>query len=224
MLWVFFIMKKKNILREQTRNKLFEKSGISMTTGTNLIVVDIQPEYADYINFNLYSFYEELNDSFHNLSSLTFLYNGAETLDMVSETDFKYWLMEQGLNEDVIMNSHFYDKGYAFFRYCMDSGIDDEDVANFVKFMIKYDINDSRDMTEEKWSLFMREHDVDQSDVRDLLEHSDDMINIPDLMDFLERYGNITLCGGGINECLKEVEIALMAMDKPYKLLTKYIY
>lgn len=29
---------------------------------------------------------------------------------------------------------------------------------------------------------------------------------------------------GGINECLKEVEIALMALDKNYNILTKYTY
>ena len=50
------------------------------------------------------------------------------------------------------------------------------------------------------------------------------MINIPDLMDFLKRYSNIVLTGGGINECLKEVEIALNSLDKPYKVLTQYTY
>jgi len=51
------------------------------------------------------------------------------------------------------------------------------------------------------------------------------MINIPDLMDFLKKYGTkIILCGGGIRECLKEVEIALMALDKNYNILTKYTY
>ena len=51
------------------------------------------------------------------------------------------------------------------------------------------------------------------------------MINVPDLMDFLRNYGGkIILTGGGINECLKEVEIALMALDRPYNVLTRFTY
>jgi hypothetical protein len=37
-------------------------------------------------------------------------------------------------------------------------------------------------------------------------------------------YRGIVVCGGGVNECLKEVEIALQALDKPYNVLTQYTY
>lgn len=71
----------------------------------------------------------------------------------------------------------------------------------------------------------MQEYDYDESEIRDLLEIVDDMVSIPDLMDFLKNYNNkLVLCGGGINECLKEVEIALMALDKKYNVLTKFTY
>jgi len=43
-------------------------------------------------------------------------------------------------------------------------------------------------------------------------------------MDFLKRYSNIVLTGGGIYECLKEVEIALMALDKSYQILNEFTY
>jgi hypothetical protein len=43
-------------------------------------------------------------------------------------------------------------------------------------------------------------------------------------MDFLKRYNNIVLSGGGINECLKEVEIALKALKKPYQVDKNYTY
>ena len=59
----------------------------------------------------------------------------------------------------------------------------------------------------------------------ELLEFSDDMINIPDLMDFLtDIRGDITLIGGGVDECLKEVIIALDALDKPYNVDHKWTY
>jgi hypothetical protein len=60
--------------------------------------------------------------------------------------------------------------------------------------------------------------------VRELMEDSEDCINIPDLMDFLERYNNVVLVGGGINECLKEVELALDALDKNYDTWHKFTY
>lgn len=221
----FFIdMNKENFLKEQTRNRIYEKSDINITNNADLIVVDIQPEYQNGFTFNIYSFFEFLNENYQNMKSLTFLFNGADTLGMIDQSSYINWMFENELDEEVINGATFYDKGYAFFRYCMDSGIGDEDVADLVKFMVKHDINDSRDMDEEMWGLFMKEYNVDQSEVRDLLEHSDDMINIPDLMDFLQRYNNIVLCGGGINECLKEVEIALMASDKQYKVFTNYTY
>lgn len=219
-------MKKNRFLKEQTKNKIFENSGINIISNSDLMVVDIQPEYQGAFGFNLQSFFEFINQNYKNLNSLTFLYNGYDTLGMVSENEFKEWEFDYGLDEDIIYNNAtYYDKGYAFFRYCIDSDIEDEDIADLVKFMIKYNINDSRDMDENNnWSLFMKEYNHDQSEIKDLLEYSSDMINIPDLMDFIRRYGKIVLCGGGINECLKEVEIALMALDKKYDVLTKYTY
>ncbi len=218
-------MRKDKLIREQQRIKLLEDSGISIVQGANLISVDIQPEYESYISFNLDSYISFLNDSFDALNSLTFLYNGHDTLGMVSQPEYVTWLMEQGLNEEILESSRFYDKGYAFFRYCMDEGIDEEEIVRLVKYMIENNINDSRDIDEEMWIGYMNKYGYDLSDVKDLLENADDMINIPDLMDFLRNYsGKLVICGGGINECLKEVEIALMALDKNYSVLTKFTY
>jgi hypothetical protein len=69
-----------------------------------------------------------------------------------------------------------------------------------------------------------REDDYSTGVLRDLLENASDMINIPDLMDFLKNYSNIVLTGGGIDECLKEVEIALMSLDKNYNVLSEFVY
>jgi len=106
----------------------------------------------------------------------------------------------------------------------MDNSIDEDNIVDLVKYMIKHDINDSRDIDEDMWNDYMEETNHSQEDVRDLLENADDMINIPDLMDFLKKYSNIVLTGGGINECLKEVEIALLSLDKPYNTLSKFVY
>lgn len=155
---------------------------------------------------------------------LFFLYNGAETLGMIDETSYKVWLYELGVSEDVIYNSVFYDKGYAFFRYCMDEGISEDSIVELVRYMVEHGINDSRDIDSDMWDSFMEETGNDMDDVRGLLENAADMVSIPDLMGFLERYSGIVLMGGGIDECLKEVEIALMALGKNYDVYSEYTY
>ena len=218
-------MKKAGILKEQQKFKLWENAGLNTVGGANLITVDVQPEYQDYLSFNLQNYLQFLNENIENLNSLTFLYNGNDTLGMVSEQDFQYWLIENGFEEENLYDARYYDKGYAFFRYCMDEGIDDDEIVSLIQFMIRHNINDSRDIDKQMWIDFMTETSADQSDVKDLLEIASDMINIPDLMDFLKNYGGkIILTGGGINECLKEVEIALMVLKKPYNVLTQYTY
>jgi hypothetical protein len=197
-------------------NPIFEQN----TNGKTLISVDIQPEYQKYINFDINNWVHMINQ---HQGVIVFLYNGYDTLGMVNENDYKEWLFDLGIDEEIIYDTAiFYDKGYAFFRYCIDNSVDDEDIVGLVKMMIEYEINDTRELDEEFWDEFIERYG--RENVRELLEFSDDCINIPDLMDFLSRFSNILICGGGRDECLKEVEIALMALDKPYDKLDSFIY
>jgi hypothetical protein len=215
-------MRKEQLLKEVQRNKLLENSGVNSVSGVDLISIDIQPTYEQAFDFNLNSFIEFINNNYDSMNSLTFLFNGLD-LGFPDENEYKYWLFENGLEENIIELANFYDKGYAFFRFCMDEGIDDDKIVDLIKYMVRHNINNSREIDENMWNEFMNEYG--HSDVRELLELADDMINIPDLMEYLQRFrGRIVLCGGGINECLKEVEIALMALDKDYNILTKYTY
>jgi len=216
-------MRKPALLRETQRNRLLETSGINSLQSTNLISVDVQPAYQNYFGFDAGGFGEMINSNYEVLNSLTFLFNGPE-MGFPSEEEYRWWLIEDcGVQEEITAEAYFYDKGYAFFRYCMDEGIDDEELVDFIKFMIKHDINDSREIDAEMWKQFMTEYNY--TSIQDLLEPAEDMINIPELMDFLKRYnGKLMLCGGGIDQCLKEVEIALMALQKPYNVLTTWTY
>jgi hypothetical protein len=193
--------------------------------GKTIINVDIQPEYEKFIKreFDLFKWAAFINQN-ANSNTIVFLYNGADTLDMIDEYSYKEWLLDLGITEETLESSIFYDKGYAFFRYCMDNSIDEDNIVDLIKFMIRYNITDSREIDEEMWDTYMKETKHNQQDVRDLLENADDMINIPDLMDFLKGYQNIVLTGGGINECLKEVEIALLSLDKKYNAMKNFIY
>ena len=134
-------------------------------------------------------------------------------------------MVDLGIDEDVVYNATLYDKGYAFFRYCMDSGVDEDSVANFVRFMYENDIRDSRDLNRTVWAKYLRQYRrTDKKEVYDLLKTSRDSVHIPDLMDFLKQVNNVMLTGGGINECLKEVEIAFKALNKQYSVYSKFTY
>lgn len=212
------INENKNINKKQLR--LINENEFSNKT---IINVDIQPEYQNWISFNLNNWVNFINQNGEQ-NNIVFLYNGADTMGMIEEYEFQNWLIELGIDENIIENATFYDKGYAFFRYCMDNSIDEDNIVDLVKYMVKHSITDSREIDNEMWNNFMSETNHTLQDVRELLENADDMINIPDLMDFLSNYSNIVLTGGGINECLKEVEIALLALDKPYNILSHFTY
>ena len=73
-------MRGEKLLKEQQRNKLLENSGINLIQNANLISVDIQPEYENYFSFNINKYLSFLNKNYDKLNSLTFLYNGSESM------------------------------------------------------------------------------------------------------------------------------------------------
>jgi len=215
-------MIRNKILINEFNNKMLERVGSNPAAGKHLVVVDIQPEYLNWCKSILPSFIKFLNQNYQSFGSLTFFYNGYDTLGMITEDDYRTWLVDMGLDEEIAYNTKMYDKGYAFFRYCMDSNISEDSISNLVRMMMSKDIHDSRELTEEFWDEYVDNYG--DKNIRELLEFADDCISIPDLMHELKNYRGIVLCGGGINECLKEVEIALNALNKPYNVLTKFTY
>jgi hypothetical protein len=107
----------------------------------------------------------------------------------------------------------------------MDSGIDEDDIVDMVKWMYQNDIGDSRQIKESNlWDDFIKEYN--RTELRELLEDADDCISILDLMDWLKGrlQGHIDLIGGSENECLKEIQIALKALGIAYNSLGHLIY
>lgn len=187
-----------------------------------IISVDIQPEYESGITF-IEDWIEFLNNNYDS-NRIILLYNGHDTLGMISEQDYQMWLMEYGLDEQALYHIEFYDKGYAFFRNCMGYGIEHDQIVELVRYMISNGINDSRDIEAHNWDKFVEQSGISTSEIREYLEDNEDMIYIPDLMDYLEQFNNIVLMGGGIDECLAEVEIALDALGKGYSTYDRFIY
>ena len=76
-----------NLLREYIRGLLLEQ-----TQGGSLVVVDIQPEYESVTPFDIG---DMLRSAAENYSRVLFLYNGEDTLGMVSESALKDFYFEK---------------------------------------------------------------------------------------------------------------------------------
>lgn len=205
--------------QEERLVKLIIKENSSVST---LMCCDIQPEYQDYLTFEPYEFGEYVN-SVGNSARVVFLYNGSDTLGMITQNEYYYWLLETcEIDEDILNRAVFFDKGYAFFRFAMDeTQMSREEVVELIRYMIENNINDSQDID---FSEVYDEDNTILSIAKEYFEDAYDSIYITDIIDFLSNYNNITLIGGGRDECLEEVELALLALNKNYTLNNNFVY
>lgn len=194
------------------------------TTKKELVIVDIQPDYKKYITFNIGSFVDFLNKSFKKYERILYLFNGTETVGMDDQGTITEWLMEYGLNEEVLNNIEFYDKGYAFLRNAMDEGINEDEIIHVLEYMISKSLTDSRDLDEDNWIEFSRLHPKDV-DIREYLQDNEDSIYIPDVYERVKYIkNNFQICGGGKTECLAEMLILMKLCKKKYSLLPQFVY
>jgi hypothetical protein len=205
------------LLREYIRGLLEQERG----SKGNLVVVDIQPEYESNTSFDIG---DMLRTAAEDYSRVLFLFNGEDTLGMVSESALKNFYFEKlDYDEEVFDNllskSEFFDKGYGFFRDVMDSSVcyDRNQVVKIVKYMIGKDIQDIRDLEEE---------DIKAIGVNELL--FDDLEDygfwVPDLSDELPNWSGSDLAGGARNECMAEVEILGAAQGLSFNHVDQFIY
>lgn len=183
------------------------------STNNELVVVDVQPAYKNYIKFNIESFINYIKEQ--NYSKILYLFNGPD-FGFESEQEIKEWLFEiVNYDEDLCEFIHtfkFYEKNYGFYRDLMDSDYDEDDIIKLIKYMNDKKETDSRDLKDSEWEKLKIENPKPNH------------IYIPDVIDILKNHNNIHLCGGGKTECLKAVEICLKVLGKDYKLLYKWVY
>lgn len=194
------------------------------TTKKELVIVDIQPDYKKYITFNMGSFVDFLNKSYKKYERILYLYNGRETVGLDDQGSITEWLVEYGLDEEVLNIVEFYDKGYAFLRNAMDQGINEDEIVHLLEYMSSNDLNDSRDLDEDNWIEFSRLYPKDV-DIKEYLQDNEDSINIPDVLERIKYIkNNFQICGGGKTECLAEVLILIKLCKKQYSLLPQFVY
>ena len=186
-----------------------------------LIIVDIQPEYESNTTFDIG---DMLRKAAEDYSQVLVLFNGEDTLGMISEGELKNFYLEkldydEEVFDELLSKSTFFDKGYGFFRDVMDSSVcfDRSSIVKIVKYMINKDVRDIRELEEE---------DINAIGVDELL--FDDLEDygfwVPDLADELPRWSGSDLAGGARNECMAEVEILGAAQGLSFNHVDDFIY
>lgn len=198
------------------------KHVISEAVSAVHISVDVQQDYIDHIPFDIREYYQWMYDNF----SSVIVYVNGEELGFPSKDEHTYWLLEQGfLEESMLHKFDFREKGYAFFRSCIDGGYE-ECLVEVIQYMRNNDVTDSRDLTEEQMVEIRNEHGEQCSQIIEFLTDGSDPIYIPDLMNELSN-DNLTLVsvsGGGDNECLEEVRLALSALNVKHTDVRRWVY
>jgi len=186
-----------------------------------LVVVDVQPEYESNATFDIG---DMLRSAAEDYSEVLFLFNGEDTLGMISEGALKNYYFEkldydEKVYDELLSKSEFFDKGYGFFRDVMDSGVcfDRNQIVKIVKYMLDNDLQDIRDLSEE---------DVEAIGVNELLfdDLEDYGFYVPELSEVLPSWSGSNLAGGARDECMAEVEILGAAQGLTFNHVDDFIY
>lgn len=147
-------------------------------------------------------------------------WNGPE-LGMEGKEEMQSFLLEWGVNEEVIEGINWKDKSYAFFRGWMDQGIERRHLIKALRHLVLSKHYDSRDIEDEEWKKIYGD---DWEEVSRVVTSSDG-IYLPNIsISELKKFSGCYLCGGGEHECLSEFRLLLEAFNIKYKLLSRLIY
>lgn len=126
-----------------------------------------------------------------------------------------FWL-EHGADDALIERMDWSEKSYAFLRGWMDNGIDEDDIAATLREMRRRSVWDSRDFAPEELAHICPSGS----------ELCDPLLRDQDVETLLQRLRgtNWSTCGGGRDECLKEVELVLRSADIRFERLDHLTY
>jgi hypothetical protein len=189
-------------------NDLFER------VSTNILVVDVQPAYAHHCNRVISGVCDLLNNG---IGKKVVYYNGNGLTDD-SSGDVIDYMCENDLDPNNVDDITWLEKEYGFFRGFMDNGISDHIIIKVVRAMVTQRTHDSRDLD---LSTILEPSEFEQ--VEDYL---DDAIYMPYWANVseLKQMSPFYMCGGGRNECLREIELICNAFNIRYRRLQNLIY
>ena len=193
---------------------------VTESTNTNILVVDVQPAYDAWSGAVVGGVAQMLNRA---QGRIYVLYNAEEqTAD--DYVDVINYMLEGGLNEEVADRINYFSKQYGFFRPWMDQGVPDRIIIKTIRAMVQRRVNDSR-MLDINTVLTPQEQQEFQSHFK-YSDWEEEGIYMPDFMpiSILKQISPFYMCGGGRNECLREIELLCNAFNIRYKRIDNLIY
>jgi len=185
----------------------------SISKGEPIIVVDIQPAYEKFCDDVI------SNDAFiqmiNNQENILWFFNGDfDGLTNDNINTLKSWLLEYGITKKTLKRITFKEKSYGFLRGWMDNDVPYNIIIKVIREMYikkKYS-SDELDLTK-----------VLNDDELELVPQYDS-IGLTDIaIAQLKKYSGF-ICGGGAEECLREIELLMSAFNFKCKRLQEYIY
>lgn len=168
-----------------------------------LLVVDVQPAYANWMSPRLPT--NILAHLRSNPRQPVMFISVNEELSGDTESDIQEFWADHGLDEDLASGIRFEFKSYAFLRGWMDNGVADDEIVETCRALRQGGIYDSRDIPAETLTELSAEG----------AELADPLI-LPYELEILRCFQpgmTLDICGGGRNECLKEMELWLASLD-----------
>jgi hypothetical protein len=184
---------------------------------SQLLIIDVQNTYRQFINKSLYKNIEDFSKPFGKIIYLWDNLSGQDLFDEIPD-EWRYNESED-YDEDNNFSNQFYtmEKQYGFFRGLMDYGIEDENIVKLAKFMIENNLTDAREISEnedtvEKFNQIFKNTELEGFDFDSY------SFGIPDVLDSLRSQirDGVVVVGGGVNECLKEVTLLLDILNIKY--------
>lgn len=197
-----------------------------------IIVVDVQPEYAN-VGDNARTC-EEIIRFVSGRTGPVLMFINAEDTGLSSDTKgeiIHYW--DSTMSGDVDYSDDYtevespidwnrftiVDKGFGHFRSWMDNGISAGVIIRVIREMYKHRLDDSSQFEDSEIDLEKLVGD----------EWDAWMWNSPIYVNWtsiaqLRKFNGAYLVGGGRNECLREVELLMNAFNIKYKRIDKLVY
>jgi len=189
------------------------------TGSTSLVCVDIQPAFKSSFGTKFITdFTKWLNTSVNDYAEVLYLYNGER---MGWNDDVQGWLLDMGLDEEVLDVIDFKEKDYGWMRAPIDKGFLSE-TESMIIWMHNNNIESTQRMTDAQWDDAIKEYPV-VSKIKDICEV--DPIYIPkDVVNMLKHIKKADCVGGHSEECLAEIEILLTMLGTEHKRVNKFVY
>jgi len=208
------------------------KEFLTESSNTNLLIIDVQPEYQNYANNILPGVQQMIQKANGKIVIVYNDFGGGDTPDQVlnylaghdeeydgyvyDDEEDDYIPAEQTPLEQKLQNAQFIQKEFGFLRGYMDSGVDNHIIIEIIRAMYNQKQNDSRDLNPELLS----------DDAQEVLENNSDSIFVQDWVPIhlLHSLQPFYMMGGGRDQCLREIELVCHAFNIKFKRIDSLIY